>query len=82
MLRRIVVLSAAVAASAALAGPAQAFSIEHPRTGECRQILVPGEETFPGNWEVVSSTPAEAPGPWNGHHHANDNSAHGPVVCP
>jgi hypothetical protein len=30
----------------------------------------------------VSSTPAEFPGPWNGHGHANDNSALGPVLCP
>jgi len=45
--------------------------------------IVPGATaTFPGNWEVVSATPADGPGPWNGHGHANDNSALGPVLCP
>ena len=82
MLSRMVALLAAVAASVVLAGAAQAFSVVHPRTGECRQILIPGPATFPGNWEAVSSTPAAAPGPWNGHEHANDNSALGPVICP
>ena len=64
------------------APPASAFTVVHPQTGECRQILVPGPTTFPGNWEVVSMTPAAFPGPWNGHGHANDNSALGPVLCP
>jgi hypothetical protein len=48
--------------------PAFPFSVVNPKTGECRQILVPGRDTFPGNWEVVS-TPAAGPGPWNGHGH-------------
>jgi hypothetical protein len=29
----------------------------------------------------VSNTPAEGPGPWNGHGHANSNTALGPVEC-
>ena len=62
--------------------PASSFTVVHPKTGECRQILVPGPTTFPGNWEVVSSTPAAGPGPWNGHGHANGNTALGPVLCP
>jgi hypothetical protein len=82
MLRRTVILFAAIAASVVLAGAAQAFSVVNPQTGECRQVLVPGPATFPGNWEVVSSTPALGPGPWNGHMHANDQSALGPVICP
>ena len=64
------------------AGPAQPFSVVHPVTGKCRQILVPGPDTFPGNWAVVSATPAAGPGPWNGHGHANENTALGPVICP
>ena len=78
-------LAALVLASIAVlifAAPASPFSVVHPKTGECRQILVPGPTTFPGNWEVVSMTPAAFPGPWNGHGHANDNSALGPVICP
>jgi hypothetical protein len=62
--------------------PAFPFTVVNPVTGECRQILVPGPATFPGNWEVVSTTPAAGPGPWNGHGHANDSSALGPVLCP
>lgn len=65
-----------------LAAPALPFTVVNPVTGECRQILVPGPDTFPGNWEVVSATPADLPGPWNGHGHANGNSALGPVLCP
>jgi hypothetical protein len=61
---------------------ASPFSVVHPVSGECRQILIPGEETFPGNWLVVSNTPADGPGPWNGHGHANANTALGPVECP
>jgi hypothetical protein len=64
------------------AGPAQSFTVVNPVTGECRQILIPGPDTFPGNWEVVSATPAAGPGPWNGHGHANGNTALGPVICP
>jgi hypothetical protein len=54
----------------------------NPVSGECRQVLIPGPDTFPGNWEVVSATPADGPGPWNGHGHANENTALGPVICP
>ena len=74
-----------IVASGALlmfASPASSFTVVHPKTGECRQILVPGPTTFPGNWETVSNTPAAFPGPWNGHGHANGNSALGPVLCP
>ena len=82
MRRRIAAIVAAVGALLTLASSAQAFSIVHPVTGECRQVLVPGPDTFPGNWEVVSETPAAGPGPWNGHGHANDSTALGPVICP
>lgn len=78
-------LAALVVASGALltfASPASPFTVVNPVTGECRQILVPGPDTFPGNWEVVSATPAAGPGPWNGHGHANGNTALGPVICP
>jgi hypothetical protein len=64
------------------AAPALPFSVVHPVTCDCRQILVPGPDTFPGNWEIVSATPAAGPGPWNGHGHANSNTALGPVICP
>jgi hypothetical protein len=82
MRRKIAALLTIAGASFVVAGPAQAFSVVHPVTGECRQILVPGPATFPGNWEAVSNTPAAAPGPWNGHTHANGKSALGPVICP
>lgn len=75
----VIVVSGALLVSAA---PASSFTVEQPKTGECRQILVPGPATFPGNWETVSGTPAEFPGPWNGHGNANGNSALGPVLCP
>jgi hypothetical protein len=70
-----------VVAGLVFAAPAAPFTIINPVTGECRQVLQPGE-SFPGNWVVVSNTPAEFPGPWNGHGHANGNSALGPVFCP
>jgi hypothetical protein len=79
-MRKIIAL-VCVVAPLVFAAPADPFSIIHPVTGECHQVLLPGD-AFPGNWEVVSNTPADLPGPWNGHGHANDNSAHGPVVCP
>jgi hypothetical protein len=82
MRKKIAVLLAAAGVMLAFAGSAFAFSVVNPKTGECRQILVPGPDTFPGNWEVVSNTPAAGPGPWNGHGHANDNTALGPVICP
>lgn len=78
-------LAALVVASGALltvAAPASPFTVVNPVSGACRQILVPGPATFPGNWMVVSATPAAGPGPWNGHGHANGNSALGPVICP
>jgi hypothetical protein len=82
MLKRIAALCFVCGAFLAFAAPAGAFSIVHPVSGECRQVLVPGAATFPGNWEVVSNTPALGPGPWNGHMHANRNTALGPVICP
>jgi hypothetical protein len=82
MLRGIVALWVVCGAVLTFAAPAMAFSVVNPVSGECRQILIPGPETFPGNWEVVSATPAAGPGPWNGHGHANENSALGPVICP
>jgi hypothetical protein len=82
MLRRIVALCVVGGAFLTFAAPAMSFSVVNPVSGECRQILVPGPETFPGNWEVVSATPAAGPGPWNGHGHANQNTALGPVICP
>jgi hypothetical protein len=81
MLKRIAALALVCGAFLAFAAPAGAFSVVQPVSGECRQILVPGAATFPGNWDVVSNTPALGPGPWNGHMHANDNTALGPVFC-
>jgi hypothetical protein len=80
MLKRIAALCFICGAFLAFAAPAGAFSVVNPVSGECHQVLVP--ETFPGNWEVVSATPADGPGPWNGHGHANENTALGPVICP
>jgi hypothetical protein len=57
------------------------LTVGQPVTGECRQVLVPGPATFAGHWELVSAAPAAGPGPWNGHGHANDNSALGTVLC-
>jgi hypothetical protein len=82
MRRKLGTVIVACSALLVLATPASSFTVVHPKSGECRQILVPGPATFPGNWETVSSTPAEFPGPWNGHGHANDKSALGPVLCP
>jgi hypothetical protein len=82
MLKRTAALCSVCGAFLALAAPAGAFTVVNPVTGECRQILVPGPDTFPGNWEVVSATPADGPGPWNGHGHADENTALGPVICP
>jgi hypothetical protein len=81
MRKRIVAGMIACGAVLVVAAPAAPFTVVNPTTGECRQVLVPGPDTFPGNWEVVSATPAAGPGPWNGHGHANDNSALGPVIC-
>lgn len=82
MRKKLAALAVTIGAGLAFVTPALPFSVVNPVTGECRQILVPGPDTFPGNWEVVSSTPAAGPGPWNGHGHANDNTALGPVICP
>jgi hypothetical protein len=82
MLKKIAALVGVCGAFLIAASPATPFSVVNPVTGECRQILVPGPDTFPGNWEVVSATPAAGPGPWNGHGHANPNTALGPVICP
>jgi hypothetical protein len=82
MRKKLATLIVVCTAVLTLAAPAFPFSVVHPVTGECRQILIPGPTTFPGNWEVVSATPAAGPGPWNGHGHANGNTALGPVICP
>jgi hypothetical protein len=82
MRKELAALVVAFGAVHTFVAPAFPFTIVHPVTGECRQVLVPGPTTFPGNWEVVSATPAADPGPRNGHGHANDNSALGPVLCP
>jgi hypothetical protein len=82
MLKRIAALCLVCGAFLAFAVPAGAFTVVNPVSGECSQILIPGSETFPGNWEAVSTTPAAGPGPWNGHGHANENTALGPVICP
>ena len=79
---RVAALVVACGAVLSVVSGASAFSVVNPVTGQCRQILVPGPDTFPGNWEVVSNTPALGPGPWNGHMRANENSALGPVICP
>jgi hypothetical protein len=81
MVRKIAALVVMISAFLVLAASASPFSVINPVTGECHQVLLPGA-AFPGNWEVVSSTPADFPGPWNGHGHADDNSALGPVRCP
>jgi hypothetical protein len=82
MRKRAVALLVACSASLTFAGTAASFTVVNPVTGECQQVLVPGPDSFPGNWDAVSTTPAAAPGPWNGHTHASDNSALGPVICP
>jgi hypothetical protein len=82
MRKKLAALVVASGAALTCVASAYPFSVVNPVTGECRQVLVPGPTTFPGNWEVVSATPAAGPGPWNGHTHANDNSALGPVLCP
>jgi hypothetical protein len=79
---RKLIVSACVLVSLIFAAPAFSFTVIHPVTGECMEVLTPGAANFPGNWAVVSQTPAAFPGPWNGHGHANDNSALGPVRCP
>ncbi len=81
MRKKVATMIAASGALLMFATPASSFTVVHPKTGECRQILVPGPGTFPGNWETVSNTPAGFPGPWNGHGHANGNTALGPVLC-
>jgi hypothetical protein len=82
MRKKIAAVVVACGAFLVSAGSALPFTVVNPQTGECRQVLVPGPDTFPGNWEVVSATPAAGPGPWNGHGHANENAALGPVICP
>jgi hypothetical protein len=82
MLKRMAGLMAVCGAFLTFAVPALPFTVVNPVSGECRQVLIPGPATFPGNWEVVSATPAAGPGPWNGHGHANENTALGPVICP
>jgi hypothetical protein len=82
MRKKLATLTVAFGALLTIVAPASPFTIVNKVTGECRQVLEPGPVTFPGNWEVVSATPAAGPGPWNGHGHANGNSALGPVFCP
>jgi hypothetical protein len=82
MRKKVAALLVAFGALLTFVTPALPFTVINPVTGECRQILVPGPDTFPGNWVVVSATPTAAPGPWNGHTLANNNSALGPVICP
>jgi hypothetical protein len=66
MRKKLAALLVAFGAALTIVAPALPFTIVNPVTGECRQVLVPGPATFPGNWEVVSATPAAGPGPWNG----------------
>jgi hypothetical protein len=82
MRKKVAALVVACCAFLTFSAPALPFTVVHPITGECRQVLIPGPTTFPGNWEVVSATPAAFPGPWNGHGNANQNAALGPVICP
>jgi hypothetical protein len=82
MRKKITALVVACGALLIFVAPAHPFSVVNPSTAECRQILVPGPDTVRGYWVVVSATPAAGPGPWNGHGHANDNTALGPVLCP
>jgi hypothetical protein len=62
--KKLAALVVAFGAALTIVAPALPFTIINPVTGECRQVLVPGPATFPGNWEVVSATPAagRAPG--------------------
>jgi hypothetical protein len=80
--KNVAALAIACCSFLTLSAPALSFSVVHRVTGECRQVLIPGPTTFPGNWEVVSATPAAFPGAWNGHGHASENAALGPVICP
>jgi hypothetical protein len=81
MLKRFAALWVVCGASLVFAAPAVAFTVVNPVSDECRQVLIPGAE-FPGNFEVVDANPTEAPGPWNAHTTANENTALGPVICP
>ena len=56
MRKRLATVTVACGAALVLAGTAMSFSVVHPVTGECRQILVPGPATFPGNREAVSKS--------------------------
>jgi hypothetical protein len=49
MRKKVATVMVASGALFTFATPASSFTVEHPKTGECRQILVPGPATFPGN---------------------------------
>ncbi len=80
MLKRFAALWVVCGAFLTFAAPAVAFTVEHPVSGECRQVLIPGSE-FPGNFEVVDANPTEAPGPWNAHTTVPEHTALGDVFC-
>ena len=52
MPREVATVTVASGALLTFVPPAASFTVEHPKTGEWRQILVPGPGTFPGNWET------------------------------
>jgi len=79
-MRKVIAL-VCVVAPLVFAEPAASFSIIHPVPGECHQVLLPGD-AFPGNWEVVSTTPAELPGPGTGMGTQATILRSRPVVCP
>jgi hypothetical protein len=82
MLKRIAALALVCGAFLAFAAPAAGFAVDHPVTGECRQVLIPGSE-FPGNFDAVDDNPTEAPGPWNAHTTVPEHTAlHEAALCP
>jgi hypothetical protein len=78
-MRKITIL-ACVAVSLAFAAPAAAFTVWHPVTGVCTEVLLPGAD-FPGNWEAVSGAPTNPPGPWQAHANSDEHAALGKVRC-
>jgi hypothetical protein len=48
MLKKVATLMVASGALLRFATPASSFTVVHPKTGECRQILVPGARDAPG----------------------------------
>ena len=49
MRKKVATMIAASGALLMFATPASSFTVVHPKTGECRQILVPGPATGPSS---------------------------------